>query len=94
MLEEEKKMTRTGDTTSNKAPPQTGEIKGPSHPKKGTRKGRNGKDLTETEALQKRRQKYTQKRNYTKKVLMTQITTMGCLLTWSQTLWGVTSSGP
>lgn len=51
MLEEEKKMTRTGDTTSNKAPPQTGEIKGPSHPKKGTAKGRNGKDLTETEAL-------------------------------------------
>ena len=34
-------------------------------------KGRNGKDLTETEASKKRRQKYTQRRNYTKQVSMT-----------------------
>ena len=81
MLEKEKKMTWTGDTTSNKAPPKKGDIKGPFHPKKGTMKGRNGKDLTETEASKKRQQKYTQRRNYTKQVSVTQITTMRCLLT-------------
>ena len=40
----------------------------------GTIKDRNGKDLTEAEAILKRWQEYTEE--YTKKVLMTQIATM------------------
>ena len=44
----------------------------------GTIKDRNGMDLTEAEIL-RRGGKNTQK-NYTKKILMTQITTMVCSL--------------
>ena len=40
----------------------------------GSIKGRNGMDLTEAEDIKKRWQKYTE--DYTKKILMTQITTM------------------
>ena len=40
----------------------------------GTRKDRNGMDLTEAEDIKKRWQEY--KKNYTKKIFMTQITTM------------------
>ena len=46
----------------------------------GTIKDRKGMDLTEAEEIKKRWQKYTQK-NYTKKMFMTQITTM----VWSLT---------
>ena len=49
-------------------------IKGTFHAKMGSIKDRNGMDLTEAERL-KRGGKNTQK-NYTKKVLMTQITMM------------------
>ena len=45
----------------------------------GTRKDRNGMDLTETENIKKRWQEY--KKNYTKKIFMTQITTMVLPLT-------------
>ena len=48
--------------------------KGTFHAKMGRIKDRNGMDLTEAENIKKRRQEYT--KNYTKKVLMTQITTM------------------
>ena len=44
------------------------------HAKMGTIKDRNDKDLTEAEEIKKRWQEYTE--NCTKKVLMTQITTM------------------
>ena len=44
-----------------------------------TIKHRNSKDLTEAEEIKKRWQEYM--KNYTKKVLMTQITTMVWLLT-------------
>ena len=49
--------------------------KGIFHARKGKIKGRNGKDLTEQKRLRKS-DKNTQK-NYTKKVLMTQIITGG-----------------
>ena len=50
-----------------------GDIKGTLHPKMGTIKDRNGKNRTEVEDIKQRWQKYTE--NYTKKVLMTHITT-------------------
>ena len=34
------------------------------------------------------------KKNYTKKIFMTQMATMVWSLTWSQTSWSVKSSGP
>ena len=52
---------------------KTRDIKGTLHPKMGTIKDRNGKNRTEVEDIKKRWQKYTE--NYTKKVLMTHITT-------------------
>ena len=44
----------------------------------GTIKDRNGKDLAEAEEIKKKGREY---KNYTKKILMTQITTMVWLLT-------------
>ena len=55
------------------------DIKGNFHVRMGTIKDRNGKDLTEAEKS-KKSGKNTQK-NYTKKLLMTRITTM----VWSLT---------
>ena len=49
------------------------DTKGTFHAKMCTIKDRNGMDLTEAEDIKKRRQEYV---NYTKKVLMSQITTM------------------
>ena len=48
--------------------------KGTFHAKMGTIKDRNGMDLTKAEEL--RRGGKTTQKNYTKKILMTQITTM------------------
>ena len=53
---------------------KTGDAEGTFHARMGMIKDRSGKDLTEAERL-KRGGKNTQK-NYTKKVLMTQITMM------------------
>ena len=50
------------------------DTKGTFHAKMGTIKDRNGKDLTEVEEIKNRWQEYT--REYTKKLLMTWITTM------------------
>ena len=55
------------------------DTKGTFHAKIGTRKDRNGMDLTEAERL-RRGGKNTQE-NYTRKFLMTQITTMMWSLT-------------
>ena len=52
-----------------------GDIKGTIQAKIGTIKDRNGMDLTEAEDI-KTWQEYTHKKNYTKKVFMTQITMM------------------
>ena len=51
------------------------DIKGTCHEKMGTIKNRNRKDPMEAGDIKKRWQDYIEK-NYTKKVLMTQITTM------------------
>ena len=56
------------------------DIKGTFHAKMGTIKDRDGKDITETEEIKKRWQDYTEEL-YTKKVLLTQITTMVLSLT-------------
>ena len=53
--------------------------KGTFHANMGTIKDRNGKALTEAEEIKKRWQEYV--KNYTKKILMTQITTMMWSLT-------------
>ena len=51
---------------------KTGDTKGIFHAKMGTRKDRNGMDLTEAEHIKKRWQEYMEE--YTKKIFMTQIT--------------------
>ena len=50
------------------------DTKGTFHAKMGTIKDRNGINLTEAEDIKKRWRQYRE--NYTKKILMTQITTM------------------
>ena len=50
------------------------DTKGTFHAKRGTIKDRNGMDLTEVEDIKTTWQEY--KKNYTKKIFMTQITTM------------------
>ena len=50
------------------------DIKGTFHAKMGTIKNRNGMVLREAENIKKRWQEYTE--DYTKKIFMTQITTM------------------
>ena len=66
--------------------------KGTFHEKMGTIKDRNNMDLTEAEDIKKSWQEYIECR--TKKILMTQITTMVWSLTYSQTSWKVNSRGP
>ena len=68
-IEENSIMGKTRDLFKN-----IGDTKGTFHAKMGTIKDRNGKELTEAKRL-RRGGKNTQK-NYTKKVLMTWITTM------------------
>ena len=51
-----------------------GDIKGTVHAKMGTKKDRNGKDLTEQKRL--RRGGKNMQKNYTRKIFMTQITTI------------------
>ena len=50
------------------------DTKGTFHEKMGSIKDRNGMDLTEAKDIKKRWQEY--KKNYTKKIFMTQITMM------------------
>ena len=68
-IEENNRMGKTRDLFQ-----KIRDTKGAFHAKMGTKKGRNDKDLTEAEEIKKRWQEYTE--NCTKKVLMTQITTM------------------
>ena len=49
------------------------DIKGTLHAKMGTKKDRNGMDLTEAEDIKKRWQEYT---DYAKNIFMTQLITM------------------
>ena len=68
-IEENNKMGKTRDLFK-----KIGDTKGTFHAKMGTIKDRNGMDLTEAEDIMKRWQEYTE--NCTKKIFMTQITTM------------------
>ena len=68
-IEENNRMGKTRDPFKNIA-----DTKGMFHAKMGTIKGRNGMDLKEAEDI-RRGGRDTQK-NYTKKIFMTQITTM------------------
>ena len=67
------------------------DTKGTFHAKMGSIKDRNGMDLTEAEDLRKSG-KNTQKNN-TKKIFTTQIITIVCSLTQTQTSWNAKSSG-
>ena len=73
-IEENNRMGKTRDLIK-----KIGDLKGTLHAQMGMMKDRNGKDLTEAERL-RRGGKNTQK-NYTRKFLMTQITTMMWSLT-------------
>ena len=72
-IEENNRMGKDRDLVK-----KIGDIKGIFHAKMGTIKEKNGKDLPETEEIKKRWQEYTEE--CTKKILMTQITTMVLLL--------------
>ena len=68
-IEENKRMGKTTDLLK-----KIRDIKGTFHAKMGSIKKRNHMDLTEAEDIKKRWQEYTD--NCTKKIFMTQITTM------------------
>ena len=68
-IEENNTMGKTRDVFKS-----IRDIKGIFHAKMGTIKDRNSIDLTEAEDIKKRWQEYTE--NCTKKIFMTQITTM------------------
>ena len=68
-IEENNRMGKTRDHFK-----EIRDTKGTFHAKTGTIKDRNGMDLTETENIKKRWQEYTEEQ--TKKIFMTQITTI------------------
>ena len=68
-IEENNRMGKTRDLFQ-----KIRETKGTFNAKMGTIKDRNNMDLTEAEDIKKKWQEYTE--NHTKKILMTQITTM------------------
>ena len=69
-IEENNRMGKTSDLFK-----KIRDTKGRFHAKMGSIKDRNGRDLTEAEDIKKRWQDY--KKNYTKKIFMTQIITIG-----------------
>ena len=86
-IEENNRMGKTGDLFK-----KIRDTKGLFHAKMGSKKDRNGMDLTEAEDIKKRWQEYTEE--LYKKIFMTQITMMVWSLTYSQTSWNVKSSEP
>ena len=84
-IEENNRMGKTRDLFK-----KTRDTKGTFHAKMGSIKDRN--EIKKQKIL-RRDGKNTQK-NYTKKFLMTQITTMMWSLTLNQSSWSVKSSGP
>ena len=70
-MEENNRMGKTKDLFK-----KIRDTKGTFHAKMDTIKVRNGMDLTETEDIKKGWQNYTKKKNYTKHIFMTQITTI------------------
>ena len=85
-IEENNRMGKTRDLFK-----KIGGFKGTFHARIGTIKDRNDKDLTEK--VLRKSGKNTQK-NYTEKVLMTQITMMMWSLIYRQASWNPKSSGP
>ena len=85
-IEENNRMGKTRDLFK-----KIRDTKGTFHAKMGTRKDRNGMDLTEAEDT-KKGGKNTEK-NYTKTIFMIQKITMVWSLTQSQISWNVRSSG-
>ena len=71
---------------------ENGDIKGIFCPKMGTMKDINGRDLVDTEEIEKR-WKNTWK-NCIRKIEMNRTAAMVCSATQSQTFWGAKSSGP
>ena len=67
-IEENNRMGKTRDLFK-----KIRDIKGTLHAKMGTKKDRNGMDLTEAEDIKKRWQEYT---DYAKNIFMTQLITM------------------
>ena len=86
-MEENNKRGKTRDFFR-----KIGNIKGAFHPKIGTIKDKNGRDLVDVEDIKKRWKEYM--KNCIKKILMNWITTMVWLVTQSQTFWSMKSSGP
>ena len=74
-IEKNNRMGKTSDLFK-----KIRDIKGTFHAKMGTIKDRNGMDLKKAEDIKKTCGKNTQK-NYTKKIFMTQITMMVCVIT-------------
>ena len=68
-IEENNRMGKTRDLFK-----KTGDTKGTFHANMGTTKDRNGMDITEAENIRKRWQEYTEE--LSRKIFMTQITTM------------------
>ena len=87
-MEENNKRGKTRDFFR-----KIGNIKGAFHPKMGTIKQKNGRDLADAEEIKKRWKEYMEEL-YLKKILMNQITMMVWLVTQSQTFWKAKSSGP
>ena len=72
---------------------KAGNIKGTFHPKMGTIKDKNSRDLVETEETKKKWKEYKEELHQ-KKTLMNWITTMVCSIIQSQTFWSMKSSEP
>ena len=71
---------------------KTGDIKGAFHSRLGTKKDRNGKDLTETEEIEQRWKEYTE--GLHKKGGNEADNNDGVVIHLEQTSWSVKSSGP
>ena len=86
-IEENNRMGKTRDLFKD-----IRDTKGTVHAKMGTRKDRNGMDLTEAEDIKKRWQEYTEE--LYKKDLHNPGNHDDEILTYNQTSWNVKSSGP
>ena len=80
IIEENYKRGKTGNLIR-----KIGNIKGETHPKMGTIKDKNGRDLVDAEEIKKRWKEYMGE--LYKNILMNQITMMMWLVTQSQTFW-------
>ena len=87
-IEENNRMGKTSDLFN-----KIRDTKGTFHAKMGSIKDRNEMEYQQKQKMLRRGGKNTQK-SYTRKISMTQITTVVWSLIWSQKSWSVKSSGP